>query len=202
MLGFREQKETNEISALCSIEKPLTVIKSTRLFGPGSVVVEKKGVFWKTFFLIELFSLWGWLYTCYQPGASRGGVIGHRQGGGRRPPAGGIRSPPVLPTLTLERLVKWNNYQNGQGDCLMGVSQGTVFGRVQPRIWNSEIFYVSDPPPYEKNKLLLNEYLGDFMHFESLFFLVWKWPPLPIKCGKFHTFFETSPKIKKNNKKK
>ena len=32
------------------------------------------------------------------------------------------------------------------------------------------------PPPYEKNKLLLNEYLGDFMHFETLFFfLVWKW---------------------------
>ena len=26
------------------------------------------------------------------------------------------------------------------------------------------------PPPYEKNKLLLNEYLGDFMHFETLFF--------------------------------
>ena len=25
-------------------------------------------------------------------------------------------------------------------------------------------------PPYEKNKLLLNEYLGDFMHFETLFF--------------------------------
>ena len=24
-------------------------------------------------------------------------------------------------------------------------------------------------PPYEKNKLTLNEYLGDFMHFESLF---------------------------------
>ena len=28
------------------------------------------------------------------------------------------------------------------------------------------------PPPYEKNKLLLNEYLGDFMHFETLFFIV------------------------------
>ena len=25
-------------------------------------------------------------------------------------------------------------------------------------------------PPYEKNKLLLNEYLGDFMHFETIFF--------------------------------
>ena len=26
-------------------------------------------------------------------------------------------------------------------------------------------------PPYEKNKLLLNEYLGDFMHFETIFFV-------------------------------
>ena len=26
------------------------------------------------------------------------------------------------------------------------------------------------PSPYEKNKLLFNEYLGDFMHFETLFF--------------------------------
>ena len=26
-------------------------------------------------------------------------------------------------------------------------------------------------PPYEKNKLLLNEYLGDFKHFEMLFFV-------------------------------
>ena len=69
--------------------------------------------------------------------------------GGRRPPAGGgalaapgghQKPPPVLPTLSLGRLMKWNNYQNGQGDCLMGVSQGTVFGRGQTRIWNSEIF--------------------------------------------------------------
>ena len=36
---------------------------------------------------------------------------------------------------------------------------------------SSEIFWVSDLPPYEKNKLLLNEYLGDFMHFETLFFV-------------------------------
>ena len=36
---------------------------------------------------------------------------------------------------------------------------------------------MSDPPYMEKNKLLFNEYLGDFMHFETLFFffLVWKW---------------------------
>ena len=30
---------------------------------------------------------------------------------------------------------------------------------------------MSHPPPYEKNKVLLNEYLGDFMHFDTLFFL-------------------------------
>ena len=31
--------------------------------------------------------------------------------------------------------------------------------------------FLSVRPPYmEKNKLLLNEYLGDFMHFETLFF--------------------------------
>ena len=47
-------------------------------------------------------------------------------------------------------------------------------------------------PPYEKNKLLLNEYLGDFMHFETLFFVfsVEMGPTRPpLKCGKFHTFF-------------
>ena len=78
------------------------------------------------------------------------GSFADRKGvGGRRPPAGGggigcprgaSEAPPVLPTLSLGRLMKWNNYQNGQGDCLMGVSQGTVFGRGQTRIWNSEIF--------------------------------------------------------------
>ena len=46
-------------------------------------------------------------------------------------------------------------------------------------------------PPYEKNKLLLNKYLGDFMHFESLFFFSVEMAltPPPPKCGKFHTFF-------------
>ena len=35
-------------------------------------------------------------------------------------------------------------------DCLMWVSQGKVFGWLQPRILNSEIFEVSDHPPYKK----------------------------------------------------
>ena len=46
-------------------------------------------------------------------------------------------------------------------------------------------------PPYEKNKLLLNEYLGDFMHFETIFFLrkmTFSNPPTPLKYGKFHIF--------------
>ena len=72
--------------------------------------------------------------------AGVGGVLAARGGGGRWLPMGGIRSPPVLPTLSLGRLMKWNNYQNCQGDCLMGVSQGTVFGSGQTRIWSSEIF--------------------------------------------------------------
>ena len=54
---------------------------------------------------------------------------------------GGASATHVFPTLSLGRLMKRNNYQNGQGDCLMGVSQGTVFGRGQTRIWNSEIFW-------------------------------------------------------------
>ena len=40
------------------------------------------------------------------------------------------------------------------------------------------------PPPYEKNKLLLNEYLGDFMHFETLFFFGGG-----VEMGLTHTFF-------------
>ena len=43
------------------------------------------------------------------------------------------------------------------------------------------------PPTIWKNKLLSNEYLGDFMHFESLFFSVWK-----FKSGKFHPFLKPS----------
>ena len=59
-------------------------------------------------------------------------------------------------------------------------------------------------PPYEKNKLLLNEYLGDFMHFETIF--LWKMtfskshPPTPLMCGKFHTFLK--PSLREGFKKK
>ena len=59
------------------------------------------------------------------------------------------------------------------------------------------------PPPYmEKNKLILNEYLGIFMHFESIFFFffnlengIFQTHP-PTKSGKFQIlfFFETFPK--------
>ena len=57
----------------------------------------------------------------------------------------------------------------------------------------------------EKNKLILNEYLGIFMHFESIFFNlengVFQTYP-PTKSGKFQIFLETFPddhiKKKKN----
>ena len=59
---------------------------------------------------------------------------------------------------------------------------------------------VRPPPPYmEKNKLILNEYLGIFMHFESIFFFNlengnFQAPP-PTESGKFQIFFfETFPK--------
>ena len=53
------------------------------------------------------------------------------------------------------------------------------------------ILSVRPHPPYEKNKLLLNKYLGDFMHFQTIFFLrkmTFSNPPTPLKCGKFCTF--------------
>ena len=51
------------------------------------------------------------------------------------------------------------------------------------------------PPLYGKNKLLSNQYLGIFMHFESIFFFffnlengLFQTHP-PTKSGKFQTFF-------------
>ena len=47
-------------------------------------------------------------------------------------------------------------------------------------------------PPYEKNKLLLNEYLGEFMHFETIFFLAendFFKPTHPTKVRKILHFF-------------
>ena len=49
-------------------------------------------------------------------------------------------------------------------------------------------------PPYEKNKLLLNEYLGDFMHFETIFFFFFAEndffkPTHPTKVRKIPHFF-------------
>ena len=54
---------------------------------------------------------------------------------------------------------------------------------------------VMDPPHMAKNKFLLNEYLGIFMHFESIFFIflnlengLFQTHP-PTKSGKFQIFF-------------
>ena len=66
-------------------------------------------------------------------------------------------------------------------------------GRSSSHLDLRNILSVRPHPPYEKNKLLLNEYLGDFMHFETIFFFLRKMtfsnPPTPLKCGKFRTFF-------------
>ena len=63
-------------------------------------------------------------------------------------------------------------------------------------VWKSKT--IEKVPPYEKNKLLLNEYLGDFMHIETLFLFFFSvemgfFEPLPKgrvqkkKYGIFHT---------------
>ena len=75
------------------------------------------------FFILFIKILW-WLHNW---NASFEKVSYAGLGGCQKSMVGGNLSPPVLPTLSLGRLVKWNNYQNGQGDYLMGVSQGTVF---------------------------------------------------------------------------
>ena len=53
------------------------------------------------------------------------------------------------------------------------------------------------PPYMEKNKLILNEYLGIFMHFESIFFfLIWKMeifrPTHPLNLENSRFFFKPS----------
>ena len=59
-------------------------------------------------------------------------------------------------------------------------------------------------PHMEKNKLILSEYLGIFMHFESIFFNlengIFQTHP-PTKSGKFQIFFETFPNDHKKRKK-
>ena len=56
---------------------------------------------------------------------------------------------------------------------------------------------MSDPPYMEKNKLLLNEYLGDFMHFETLFFsendLFQTHPPTKFRKNPIFFFFLIEP---------
>ena len=61
----------------------------------------------------------------------------------------------------LMPLVGWNKYIYEVG--IMGIR-----GSLQKSVEISTLLR----PPF---KLILNEYLGDFMHFESLFILVWKW---------------------------
>ena len=59
--------------------------------------------------------------------------------------------------------------------------------------WISEKFQVSDHHPYWKNKLLLNEYLRNFRHFESIFFMENDFfKPTHQKDGKFNDFLNPS----------
>ena len=44
-------------------------------------------------------------------------------------------------------------------------------GRSSSHLDLRNILSVRPHPPYEKSNLFLNEYLGDFMHFETIFFV-------------------------------
>ena len=73
-------------------------------------------------------------------------------------------------------------------------------GRSSSHLNLRNILSVRPHPPYEKNKLLLNEYLGDFMHFETIFFVendffkpthpteVWKIPHFFLKPSLTYSF--------------
>ena len=72
---------------------------------------------------------------------------------------------------------------------MMGVAADTMHGAADMMAqWVSQD-QCQTPPLYGKNKLILNQYLGIFMHFETIFFfnlengLFQKHPP--TKCGKF-----------------
>ena len=86
----------------------------------------------------------------------------------------------------------------------MRVSQGKSLAEYNPES-GTQKYSKCQTPPYEKNQLLLNEYLGDFMHFETIFFVendFFKKPPThPTKVWKIPHFFETFPKgrVQKKN---
>ena len=76
---------------------------------------------------------------------------------------------------------------------MMGVAADTMHGAADMMAQ-----WVRPPPYMEKNKLILNEYLGIFMHFESIFFffLIWKMeffrPTHPLNLENSRFFFKPS----------
>ena len=60
--------------------------------------------------------------------------------------------------------------QNGQGE--FPKEQSLVEDK--PESGTQKYSKCQTPPHMKKNKLLLNEYLGDFMHFETIFFFCGK----------------------------
>ena len=120
----------------------------------------------------QAFSIRGWLYTCYQPGARRGGVICWPQGGWGSLAArgGGHQKPP----LSCQHWV-WEGWWRGTITKMVKGIASWEFPKEQSLVEDkpesgTQKYSKCQTPPYEKNKLLLNEYLGEFMHFETLFF--------------------------------
>ena len=80
------------------------------------------------------------------------------------------------------------------GANMMRVATNTMHGAADMMaLWVSQE-QCQTPPYMEKNKLILNQYLGIFMHFETIFFLfnlengLFQTHP-PTKSGKFQIFF-------------
>ena len=124
---------------------------------------------------------WGHLLTARGLGVigPHGGVISHPWGGGVGRPRGGcrrwlptgrIRSPP----LSCQHWV-WEGWWSGTITKMVKGIDSWEFPKEQSLVEDkpesgTQKYSKCQTPPYEKNKLLLNEYLGDFMHFETLFF--------------------------------
>ena len=77
----------------------------------------------------------------------------------------------MWPTLSLGRLVKWKTLPKwSRGLLHESFPRKSLWLSTTQNLELRNILSVR-PPPYEKNKLTLNEYLDDFMHFESIFFV-------------------------------
>ena len=96
-----------------------------------------------------------------------GGSVGHR---GRWPPTGGIRSPP----LSCQHWV-WEGWWSGTITKMVKGIASWEFPKEQSLVEDkpesgTQKYSKCQTPPIWKNKLLLNEYLGDFMDLETPFF--------------------------------